>query len=67
MRQQLRILGLFWGLCILAAAQETRGSLSGIVSDGSGAVVARASLQRVGNPQQHRLPTGAQLDKLPHN
>ena len=45
MRRQLRILGLFWGLCILAAAQETRGSLSGIVSDGSGAVVARASLQ----------------------
>ena len=45
MRRQLRILGLFLGLCILAAAQETRGSLSGIVSDGSGAVVARASLQ----------------------
>jgi len=45
MKRQLKISGLFLGLCLLAAAQETRGSLSGIVSDGSGAVVARADLR----------------------
>ncbi len=45
MKRQAQILGLFLGLSILAAAQETRGSLSGIVTDGSGAVVARAGLQ----------------------
>src|SRR3954454_9058287 len=45
MKRQLKISGLFLGLCLLAAAQETRGSLSGIVTDGSGAVVARAGLQ----------------------
>jgi hypothetical protein len=45
MKQQAQILGLLLGLSLLAAAQETRGSLSGIVTDGSGAVVARAGLQ----------------------
>ena len=45
MKRQAQILGLLLGLSILAAAQETRGSLSGIVTDGSGAVVARAGLQ----------------------
>ena len=45
MKRQSHILGLFLGLCILAAAQETRGSLSGIVADGSGAVVTGANLQ----------------------
>src|SRR3954468_3817561 len=43
--KQAQFLGLLLGLTILAAAQETRGSLSGIVTDGSGAVVARAGLQ----------------------
>ena len=45
MKRQAQVLGLLLGLSILAAAQETRGSLSGIVTDGSGAVVARAGLQ----------------------
>ena len=45
MKRQAQVLGLLLGLTILAAAQETRGSLSGIVTDGSGAVVARAGLQ----------------------
>jgi hypothetical protein len=45
MKRQSQLFGLVLGLCILAAAQETRGSLSGIVSDGSGAVVTGASLQ----------------------
>ena len=45
MKRHSKILGLFLGLCILAAAQETRGSLSGIVADGSGAVVPRATMQ----------------------
>ncbi len=45
MKRQAQVVGLLLGLSILAAAQETRGSLSGIVTDGSGAVVARAGLQ----------------------
>ena len=45
MKRLSLVVGLLIGLCILAAAQETRGSLSGIVSDGSGAVVARADLR----------------------
>ena len=45
MKRKLQILGLLLGLCIQTAAQETRGSLSGIVSDVSGAVVPRATLQ----------------------
>src|SRR5437016_12326381 len=44
----MRIVRLVFGLCVLAgsvAAQETRGSLSGIVTDSSGAVVPGATMQ----------------------
>src|SRR5258708_9665879 len=45
MKRQAKVLRLFLGLCTLAAAQETRGSLSGMVSDGSRGVVAGATMQ----------------------
>src|SRR5260370_36241824 len=45
MKRLWRTVGLILSLCIGARAQETRGSLSGIVSDGSGAVIPRANLQ----------------------
>src|SRR5260370_35727721 len=45
MKRLWQTVGLILSLCILALAQETRGSLSGIVSDGSGAGIPRANLQ----------------------
>src|SRR5205814_7244534 len=45
MKRQLYFLAVLLGLTALLAAQETRGSLSGIVTDGSGAVVPGAVMQ----------------------
>src|SRR5689334_858301 len=44
MRQHVRLVVVAFASCFLAAAQETRGSLSGIVTDSSGAVVPAANL-----------------------
>src|SRR5215475_4557846 len=45
MKLKTQLLALILGFCIAAAAQETRGSLSGIVSDSSGAAMAGVSIQ----------------------
>ena len=45
MKDRVRLTILILAICFAAAAQETRGSLSGIVTDGSGAVVPAANLQ----------------------
>jgi hypothetical protein len=45
MGDHARVTILSLGFCLAAAAQETRGSLSGIVTDTSGAVVPAATLQ----------------------
>src|SRR5215831_12454303 len=45
MRDRVRLAILSLVFCFAVSAQETRGSLSGIVTDGSGAVVLAANLQ----------------------
>ena len=45
LKGQSQLLALLLGLCVSAVSQETRGSLSGIVSDSSGAVVPGATMQ----------------------
>src|SRR5215472_1501533 len=44
-KRQSQLWALLLGLCIPVVSQETRGSLSGIVSDSSGAVVPGATMQ----------------------
>jgi len=45
MSQRVRLVRLILTFCFAAAAQETRGSLSVIVTDSSGALVPAASLE----------------------
>jgi len=45
LKRQSQLLALLLGLCVSAVSQETRGSLSGFVSDSSGAVVPGATMQ----------------------
>src|SRR5215471_5326614 len=45
MRDHARLTILSLAVCFAAAAQETRGSLSGIVTDGSGAVIPAATMK----------------------
>src|SRR5215831_8103191 len=45
LKRQSQLLALLLSLCVSAVSQETRGSVSGIVSDSSGAVVPHANLQ----------------------
>src|SRR5215831_18290788 len=45
LKRQSQLLALLLSLCVSAVSQETRGSVSGIVSDSSGAVVPAANLQ----------------------